>query len=219
MPMNGCTSPLEPTGVSRKCATWLTDLWCGGGSGRRTMIVGHRTIESRRKVGEARCRTCPSERFDVFKKWNVCSQCCQRSEQERMITFFSKTASERTRATGIDAPFAPVLRDIFEMAILRENRRGRFRAPSAEAGISIRRISDEREVIGNRFWQHAEFLDDAGLVARLTRSSIELDDSITADRLRQVLVGGADNHAVNARVRCRRRRACRKRIVRLELDH
>src|SRR3954467_15770721 len=87
MPMNGCTSPLEPTGVSRKCATCSAREWCDGGSRRRPPVVGHRAIESRGEIGELFGGACPSQRFDVIKKREVGPQRRERAEQERAIAF------------------------------------------------------------------------------------------------------------------------------------
>ena len=48
---------------------------------------------------------------------------------------------------------------------------------------------------------------------------IQLDDARAADALREILVGRADQHALDARVRGGRCRRRRQRIVGLELDH
>ena len=95
----------------------------------------------------------------------------------------------------------------------------RLRAPAAQPRIAIRGIADEREVIGNRFRLHSEGRDHAGLVADDVRAPVQLHDARALDRLREIFVGRADDHAVHPRIPGRRRGRGGQRVVRLELHH
>ena len=182
-------------------------------------IFGHSAVELRRKVGEARGRTCPPKRFDVVKKGNVGTQRRQLPKQQRAITLGSKCASERTSTGGIDVPFAPIFRDRVQMSILRQDGSRGFRAPSSESRISIRRVTDEREVVGNRFGRNAKLPNHRRFVAGFPCASIQLDDAVMPHTLRKIFVGRADNHAFNTRIGGRSRRAGCQCIVGFEFNH
>src|SRR5207253_1688275 len=96
-PMNGCTSPLEPTGVKRKCATMLAGKWCRRRPRRAAMIVGHGPIESRRKFGKARCRAHPAQGLDVIEQRYIGSQRGEGAEQKRAIALAGEGPSQCAR--------------------------------------------------------------------------------------------------------------------------
>ena len=105
------------------------------------------------------------------------------------------------------------------MDVLGEHGRRRLRAPPRESGIAIGRIADKRQVIGNRLGRDAELRDHTGLVACRSRSPIHLHDTRAADRLRQVLVGRADQDALYSRIGRSGFGSCRQRIVGFEFHH
>src|SRR5271170_3100948 len=105
------------------------------------------------------------------------------------------------------------------MAKFRENRSRRFRAPSWQAWITIRRVADQRKIIRNRRRRDTELFDYAGLVAYHSGPAIQLDYARSAHTLRQILVRRADYHAIDPRVARPRHRSSGQRIVRFEFHH
>ena len=103
------------------------------------------------------------------------------------------------------------------MGELRENGRGRFRAPAGQAGKAVGAVADEREVVRYRCRQHAELRDDAVSVDHAPRASIELHDVIADNALRKILVRRADQHLLG--VLRGLRGSCGERVVGLVLGH
>ena len=126
---------------------------------------------------------------------------------------------QRPGARRVDAPGAPVGGNLFEVLEAGQHRGRGLGAPSRQTRIPVRRVADEREVVRNRRWGHAELCDDAGFVEGDPLTAIHLHDSRAADALCQILVGSADEHLLDAAVdrRCHRRR--RERIIGFELHH
>ena len=126
---------------------------------------------------------------------------------------------QRAGVCGVHAPLTRIGGNRFEVPVLGQHRRRGFGAPAAQAWKPIGRIADERQVVGDRRGRHAELRDDAGFVADGARAAIHLHDPRAAHRLREILVGRADQHPIDARVRGRRHRRRRQRVVGLVLDH
>jgi hypothetical protein len=85
--------------------------------------------------------------------------------------------------------------------------------------ISVRRVADKREEIGDQSGRHAELLSNTLGVEDFLRPAIDLDDSIFDDALGKILVDGPDAHFLDAPIPggdpCRRRQS----VVGFELDH
>src|SRR5205085_1103955 len=90
---------------------------------------------------------------------------------------------------------------------------------AGDAGIPVCRIADEREIIRDVRWSHAELRAHGVGVANLSALAIDLHDAIADDGLREILVGGPDAHLLDALVLRREvRRRC-QRVVGLEVHH
>ncbi len=97
---------------------------------------------------------------------------------------------------------------------------GRGRRPDAGyAGIAVRCIAHEREVIGNQRRLDAELLAHALRIADLLPAAIDLHDPIVAHALGEVLVRRPDPDLVDAHVLLGEMRGGRERVVGFELDH
>src|SRR5262245_9015426 len=120
MPINGWTSPLEPMGVSRKCATGLGNVRRDGSVSRFIAIPRHRAIESRGESGEVGRRSVPSQLLDVLEQRDVRTKCGKGTKQERVIPSFNEDSRKRRRVERVDLPVPRVLRDGFEVEELRE---------------------------------------------------------------------------------------------------
>ena len=105
------------------------------------------------------------------------------------------------------------------MPVLRQHSRGGSGSPACETRIAVGAVPHQGQIIGDRRGRDAELLDDARLVADRPCATIHLHDARAANRLRQILVGRADEHAIHARIRRGRRRGSRQRVVSLELHH
>jgi len=90
------------------------------------------------------------------------------------------------------------------MAELGENRRRRFRPPTRQARISIRRVPQQCKIIRNRRGRDAEFLDHTSLVPYDAGPAIQLDHARPAHALCEVFVRRANDHAFDARIASRR---------------
>src|SRR5262249_3147979 len=85
--------------------------------------------------------------------------------------------------------------------------------------ISVCRVADESEVVGDQIGSDAELLANTLHIADLFCLAIDLDDAVATDALREILVRSPDADLLHALVlrgdRCRRG----ERVVGLELDH
>ena len=199
MPMNGCTSPLEPTGVNRKCATRLTGraVWPRGrGATRPSSVTARSNLDaSSTKPGVGPVHRSASTSSNRSMSLRRVASVRNRNARSR--------SSESVRASvagvgRIDAPFARIKGNVFEMPILRQDCRRRLGAPSAQSGITVSGIADECQVIRNRLRPDPELLDHGGFVAGDARPAIELDDAIAAHALRQIFVRRADHDPFDA---------------------
>ena len=102
---------------------------------------------------------------------------------------------------------------------LRENGSRGFRAPTCQSRIAVSGIANQRKVIRDRFWRHTEFSDHARLVKGDPCPPIELNHALAADALGQILIGSADDYAIDTRIGVRQRCCRRERIVGLKLHH
>ena len=110
-------------------------------------------------------------------------------------------------------------RKLFDSAVpVQKLRRGDGSNPG-NAGISVCRVADEGQKIGNQVGRHAELLANPFRVADLVASAVHLHDAVVADALRQVLVGCPDADFLDALVCGGDPRGGRERVVGLELDH
>src|SRR6266704_3291444 len=100
-------------------------------------------------------------------------------------------------------PIIPIFRDVFEAGIARENKSRRLLSPASDAGESIGTISDNCEIVWNRFRLHPKLFLDAGLIPQNVSAAIELHNSFPADALSEILVGCADQYLLDLIVLCR----------------
>src|SRR5262249_45475685 len=95
----------------------------------------------------------------------------------------------------------------------------RARAPTPQAGISVRRVAHECEVIGNRCWRNAELLDDSSLITNDAPAPIHLNDPRPAYALCEGFVRRADDDTLNPRIASSCTRGSRQCIVGFEFNH
>src|SRR5436853_5582844 len=95
----------------------------------------------------------------------------------------------------------------------------RFRAPAEEPWIAVRGIADQREVVRDRCRGHPEFLHYGSLIQGDACPTVQLYDARAGHTLREVLVGRADDNAMDTFISscCRRRRG--EGVVGLEFHH
>ena len=101
----------------------------------------------------------------------------------------------------------------------REHGGRRLGAEAGQAGIAVRGVADEREVVGDRRGRDAELLAHAVGVADFAALPIDLHDAAGNDALREVFVGRPDADFLDTRIRRRERRGRGESIVGFELDH
>src|SRR5207253_8063608 len=75
-----------------------------------------------------------------------------------------------------------------------------FLPPAFHAGKTVCAVAHQSKIVGNGFGRNSELCDDSGLVEYHLRSTVKLDDSRTGDTLAEILVGSADQHAIDLRV-------------------
>ena len=129
------------------------------------------------------------------------------AKEERRSRSRASVSARRARAGGVHAPGPPVLRDRFEMAEPGEHGSRRLRAPARQPRIAVGRVAHERQIVGDR--EPAATPNFAMTPASSTvgpRPPVQLDDARPAHALREVLVGRADDNAIDARVARRRPR-------------
>src|SRR5207247_10851049 len=84
-------------------------------------------------------------------------------------------------------------------------------APPGQIGISICAISYQCKIVGYRRWRDPKSFDHSRFVNNHLPTSVEHDDPILLNALRQILVRGTDVDAVNlpksAETRCCYRQA------------
>ena len=108
---------------------------------------------------------------------------------------------------------------MFKVLVPGEDLGGSFFSPSGNAGIAVRSVAHNRQVIGNRFRVHAELRGHSRFIAENLTSTIELNDSGTDDALSEILVWRANDDLLDAFVLGRLRGRGRESIIRLEVGH
>src|SRR5258707_954684 len=107
--------------------------------------------------------------------------------------------------------------EVFDGAVARDQRGRRLRADARNAGISVRGIADQREVIGNPVRRYAELGAHAGVVAYLSALAIDLHDAIADHALREILVRSPDADLLDVRIRGSEESRGGQRIIRFQL--
>src|SRR5205085_868673 len=125
-----------------------------------------------------------------------------------MLPLPLKRCRESARTGDVDAPLAPVFWDSFETSKLRQDGRSRLRAPAGQSGISVRAVSDQRQVVGNGCRRNTELLTNASLVVCNSGTPIQLDDPCAADGLRQIFVRCADDDLFDSCIFLQNEGAC-----------
>ena len=164
-------------------------------------------------------RTAPTELIDVIEERDVGPERGESSKQQGALPLTREGQCKSTCAGGIHAPLAPVRRDGFEVKKLSENCSGRFGPPPWQARIPVGRVTYQRQIVRDGRRRYTKLLDHSRLIVRDAGSAIQLDDAGALDALGEVLVGRADNHALDTGIARRRCRRCRERIVRFKLHH
>ena len=179
----------------------------GSGTCRRTRASGPASaarppgpssVRSTRSVASSRNRTASS-----------------RSAASRAASF----GALRTARRRSSVPVGDVVGNGVDMAVMGEHGRGRLAAPAGQAREAVGAVADESQPVGYRRRANPVARPDTVVVGDHPRAAVELDDAMADDALGEVLVGGADQHLVDATVVRRHRRRRREGVVGLELDH
>jgi hypothetical protein len=112
-----------------------------------------------------------------------------------------------------------LVRKVLDRPVTADEPRRALGADSGDAGISIRGVPDECEVIGNSRRLHAEFHLHPCSVPNDLGSPVDLHHALTHHTLREVLIGRPYAHFLHDGLCGRPCRRGGQRIVRLELDH
>lgn len=141
------------------------------------------------------------------------------AEEHREVEAAAQGFREGLGAGDLLAPGAVVSGDGFEAAEAREDGGGGSDAPAGESGKAIGGVSDEGEKVWDGSGRNSELGDYGGFVAKCPGASIELQYAGSADALREVLVRGANQDAVDAGVGCGKAGCGGEGVVGLVLDH
>ncbi len=175
--------------------------------------------EAGRQRGERRRRPAPLELVHGLEHRQVGADGGQLAEEQRLRTVALQHRRQHPGPGHVHAPLPMVVGDPVDVAELRQHARGRLGTPALQPRIAVGAVADQRQVVGDRRRRHAELRDDTGLVAQDPAQAVELDDASPLDALRQVLVGRADEHALDPRILGGPGRGGAKRVVGLDLDH
>ena len=105
------------------------------------------------------------------------------------------------------------------MEVTREHGGRRLLPEAGDAGDAVGAVADEGEPVRDRPGRDAEARHDTRLVAVAGAPAVAADDLLADHALREVLVGRADHHLLDAGSVAKARGPGREGIVRLELDH
>ena len=188
----------------------------------RAASCGVRAARSIRAAsgGKAGGRAIPAQLLDVVEHGNLGAQRREIAKQERALAFAGERGRQRAGVGGVDAPGPRSRRES-----LRDGRSARARPPTtsrpSRAARDTRR-RHRRRARGSRGSTPGatpNFATTPASSMMTLRPPVQLDDAGAADALREVLVGRADQHLLDARIRRRPHRRRGQRVVRLELDH
>src|SRR5262249_13545347 len=164
--MAGRSYALVGVGSSRPCRAELS-LRCrlpgAGGS-----LEESRRFHPLRPALECRRRAAPTQLVPVAKERRVGAQRGELLEQQRKIAPISKQ----------------VRGEFFDRAVLVEELRCGDGADSGNPGVTVRRVADESEVVGNQLRRHSELLAHALGIANVLGLPIDLHDGISGPALR-----------------------------------
>jgi hypothetical protein len=107
----------------------------------------------------------------------------------------------------------------FQVIVRRQNTGGAFCAPPRHAGETVGGVSDECEVVRDGLRPDTELLAHAVRVSRDAAATVELNDRIAVNTLREVLVGRADQYAFDLRICGRPARSSGETVIGLLIDH
>src|SRR5882757_3289629 len=89
-------------------------------------------------------------------------------------------------------PFFPVFWNVFQMAVLREDKSCGLCAPSCQTGEAIRCVAHRSQVVRNRLRPHSEFVHYTGFIPQEIASAIELHDASADNTLTKIFIGRAN---------------------------
>src|SRR2546425_792336 len=189
------------------------------GRERRRALVKLRRAESLRPRREVGARPGPAQPVDGHTDRRVGTQQGELPKPQGELTLPGERRGQARRSAHGHVPLEGELRNLLEVLVAGQHRGGGPGAPAGQAGVPVGVVADERQPVGNRRGPDAELLLDSQLVPQLARAAIELDDTVTAHALRQVLVRRADDDLLDARVGGGHGGRGGERVVGLELDH
>ena len=158
-----------------------------------------------RKRLELRAGTSPPQLLDRLEEGLRRAQRGEVAKQHRGVVARGEGGREAGRAAHRDVPVRGVERDRLDVAVARQHRGARLRAPALEAGEAVGAVAGEREVVGDRRGWHAEAGLDGSGVAHLAALAVELHDLATPTHCPRSLSGVA----ITTRVTSGSSAACR----------
>lgn len=94
-----------------------------------------------------------------------------------------------------------------------------FRSPSGQARVAVGGVAHQRQIVGDGRRGNAEFLDDSVLIHRHAGPAIPLHHACALHALCQILIGRAEQHSFDPRIRGGFRCSSPQRVISLEFDH
>src|SRR5207247_11344574 len=131
----------------------------------------------------------------------------------------SQCTREPVRSAGFRLPVRRVSRNFLETAVAAENRTRGSLAPPGQTRIPVCTISYQSKIVGYRCWRDPKSFDHSRFVNNHLPTSVEHDDPILLNALRQILVRGTDVGAVNVPKSAETRGCSRQGVTVIELDH
>ena len=105
------------------------------------------------------------------------------------------------------------------MPVAGQHGRGGLRPPTGQTGESVRGVTHECQIIGDGLRRNTELVDHTLTVDEQPLAAVELHDTIINDALTEILVRGADDDLLDARIsRCDRGSSAHA-VVGLMLNH
>src|SRR5690349_416572 len=103
----------------------------------------------------------------------------------------NETLRKTSGSSGADRsqfPISWILRDIFQVSEVSKYHRCRFCSPAGNSGISICRITDNSQPIGNRLWTDTKLFYNTLLINNKLTPSVPADDTISRNYLGEIFI-------------------------------
>src|ERR1700735_287631 len=145
-----------------------------------------RIAQLRGDRGEVLARTLPLQRGDLGKQRCIILERCQSLEEQCQRFTFAQD----------------LRRKVFNPAEPLDQTRSALGTNAGDSGIAIRRIADQRQIIGNSLWNDAEFRVHPCCISDDMTFSIDLNHAIAAYTLRKIFIRRPNANLLNTVIFC-----------------